>query len=179
MERYNDWAAQQKITCSGYFPSANVLPAVFEEQQEDKAKTIAAIANLATGTAANRATIASLTETSNNLTIKLRNTQAKLVAALEKKTQPSQTEKRTPTHAAPTTTEPPTHTPRTATTAGITGTYATTTETAALPLQPDTTRTRAPAHPLVTRPRTRMSGSKSSPELTTDRLREISTKSTI
>ena len=56
-----------------------------EEQQEYREKVISAIANLATATAANRATMASLTETINNLTIELRNTQSKLVAALEKK----------------------------------------------------------------------------------------------
>ena len=48
-----------------------------------KEKKIATFANLATATAADRATVASLTKTINVLTLELKNTQAKLVAVLE------------------------------------------------------------------------------------------------
>ena len=79
-EAYNDWKTTQRNTARTRSHTANaaVINQAFEEE------TIQAIANLATATAADRATTARLTATNSNLTAELKATQEKLVAALEK-----------------------------------------------------------------------------------------------
>ena len=79
-EAYNDWRDAQKTTAGNRYATANAAPVhrAFEEE------TIAAIANLANATAADRAATAHLTATNARLTEELKAAQNKLVAALEK-----------------------------------------------------------------------------------------------
>ena len=79
-EAYNDWRESQKTTAASNYSTANMTTnnKIFEEEN------IAAIANLATATAADRATTAQLTATNAQLTTELKRTQDKLVEALER-----------------------------------------------------------------------------------------------
>ena len=78
-EAYNDWREAKNTTAAANYATANMLTnnRVFEDEN------IAAIANLATVTAADRATKAKLTATNAQLTINLKKTQDILVDALE------------------------------------------------------------------------------------------------
>ena len=78
-EAYNDWRETQKTSAGNIYATANATPkqSLFEEE------TIAAIANLANATAADRAATAHLTATNAKLTEELKATQTKLVTALE------------------------------------------------------------------------------------------------
>ena len=79
-DRYTKWR-QEHINNAGHkYGTAN---AVYDDGPEFEQRTIDAIANLATATANDRATVAKLTETIAELTTKLKKTQAKLVNALE------------------------------------------------------------------------------------------------
>lgn len=80
-EAYNDWRETQKQSAGTRYSTANNVTHNKEAFEDD---TIAAIANLATATASDRATTARLTETNAQLTAELRSTQDKLVKALEK-----------------------------------------------------------------------------------------------
>ena len=73
-EAYNDWKTTQRNTARTRSHTANaaVINQAFEEE------TIAAIANLATATASDRATTARLTETNAQLTLELKKTQERL-----------------------------------------------------------------------------------------------------
>ena len=79
-EEYNDWRDSQRNSAGAQYGSANAAT----DHQGFEEETIAAIANLATATAADRATTARLTETNAQLTSELKRTQEKLVIALEK-----------------------------------------------------------------------------------------------
>ena len=79
-KEYNDWRESQKTTAAAQYGTANAVPLqpAFEEEN------VAAIANLATATAADRASTARLTKTNAQLTAELKRTQEKLVKALER-----------------------------------------------------------------------------------------------
>ena len=80
-EAYNDWRETQKQAAGPRYSTAN---SVVQSNENFEDKTIAAIANLATATASDRATTARLTETNAQLAAELKTTQQKLVKALEK-----------------------------------------------------------------------------------------------
>ena len=79
-EAYNDWRESQKTTAAKNYATANMATSnrVFEDE------TIAAIANLVTATAADRATTSQLTATNAQLTTELKKTQDILVEALDR-----------------------------------------------------------------------------------------------
>ena len=79
-ERYAEWRQEHVTTAGHKYSTAN---AVHPEDPEFEQRTIDAIANLATATASDRATVARLTATIAELTTELKQTQGKLVAALE------------------------------------------------------------------------------------------------
>ena len=78
----NKWRESQSTTTGAEFQSANLL------QEEDttqlyQQETVGAIANLATATASDRATVATLTSTYSTLTLTLTACQLQLVEALQ------------------------------------------------------------------------------------------------
>ena len=79
-DRYSEWRQEHVNTAGSKYSTAN---AVHHDAPEFEQRTIDAIANLATATASDRATVANLTATISELTWELKQTQAKLVAALE------------------------------------------------------------------------------------------------
>ena len=79
--RYTEWREENPNTAGQKYGTANVA---HENAPAFEQRTIDAIANLATATASDRATVANLTATISELTAELKKTQAKLIAALEK-----------------------------------------------------------------------------------------------
>ena len=79
-KRYSEWRQEHVNTAGSKYSTVN---AVHYEEPEFKQRTIDAIANLATATASDQATVAKLTVTISRLTKELKQTQAKLVTALE------------------------------------------------------------------------------------------------
>ena len=79
--RHSDWREENSNTAGQKYGTAN---AVHDDSPEFEQRTIDAIANLATATASDRATVASLTSTISELTAELKKNQAKLIEALEK-----------------------------------------------------------------------------------------------
>ena len=79
-KRYYEWQQEHKNTAGQQHGTVNVVHAedsMFEQQ------TIDAITNLVTAMVSDCATVASLTTTIGELTLELKNTQAKLVKALK------------------------------------------------------------------------------------------------
>ena len=69
-EAYKDWQESQKNVVTACYGTANAV----HTKENFEEETIAAIANLATATASNRATTARLTETNAQLTSELKKT---------------------------------------------------------------------------------------------------------
>ena len=79
-KQYTEWRQEHVNTAGQTYGTANSM---YHDGPEFEQRTINAIANLATATASDRATVAKLTSTISELTLELKTTQAKLVAALE------------------------------------------------------------------------------------------------
>ena len=77
---HREWKANLKLTTGTHFPRANaVIPPALPAATNE---TVEALANLATATAADRATVATLTDTIAQLSSELASAQAKLISSL-------------------------------------------------------------------------------------------------
>ena len=74
------WRANLRLTAGQHFPRENAVDAT--STQNHQAETVDALANLATATAADRATVATLTDTITQLSSELASAQAKLISLL-------------------------------------------------------------------------------------------------
>ena len=74
------WRANLRHTAGQHFPRENAVDAT--SVQNHQAETVDALANLVTATAADRATVATLTDTIAQLSSELSSAQAKLVSSL-------------------------------------------------------------------------------------------------
>ena len=77
---HREWRANLRLTAGQHFPRANAVDAT--SVQNHQAETVDALANLATATAADRATVATLTDTIAQLSSELASEQAKLISSL-------------------------------------------------------------------------------------------------
>ena len=77
---HREWRANLYLTAGQHFPRANAVDAT--SVQNHQAETVDALANLATATAADRATVATLTYTITQLSSELASAQAKLISSL-------------------------------------------------------------------------------------------------
>ena len=77
---HREWRANLRLTAGQHFPRANAVDAT--SVQNHQAETVDALANLATATAADRATGATLTDTIAQLSSELASAQAKLISLL-------------------------------------------------------------------------------------------------
>ena len=77
---HREWKANLKLTTGQHFPWANAVNSVSFE--DSNIEYVEAIANLATATAADRATVATLTDTIAQLSSELASAQAKLISSL-------------------------------------------------------------------------------------------------
>ena len=77
---HHEWRANLRFTAGQNFPRANEVDAT--SVQNHQAETVDALANLATATAADRATVANLTGTIAQFSSELASAQAKLVSSL-------------------------------------------------------------------------------------------------
>ena len=77
---HREWRANLRLTAGQHFPRANAVDATSVQNQQ--AETVYALANLATATAADRATVATLTDTIAQLSSELASAQAKLISSL-------------------------------------------------------------------------------------------------
>ena len=78
---HREWKANLRLTAGQNFPRANAVntsPSMINHQ----ADTVDALANLATATAADRATVATLTDTIAQISSELASAQAKLISSL-------------------------------------------------------------------------------------------------
>ena len=77
---HREWRANLRFTAGQHFPRANAVDAT--RVQKHQSETVDALANLATATAADRATVATLTDTIAQLSSELASAQAKLISSL-------------------------------------------------------------------------------------------------
>ena len=77
---HREWRANLLLTAGQHFPWANAVDAT--SVQNHQAETVDALANLATATAADRATVDTLTDTIAQLLSELASAQAKLISSL-------------------------------------------------------------------------------------------------
>ena len=77
---HREWRANLRLTAGQHFPRANAVDAT--SVQNHQAETVDALANLVTATAADRATVATLTDTISQLSSELASAQAKLISSL-------------------------------------------------------------------------------------------------
>ena len=77
---HREWRANLRLTAGQHFPRANAVDAT--SVQNHQAETVDTLANLATATAADRATVATLTDTIAQLSLELASAQAKLISLL-------------------------------------------------------------------------------------------------
>ena len=77
---HREWRANLRLTKGQHFPRANSVDST--SVQNHQAETVDALANLATATAADRATAATLTDTIAQLSLELASAQAKLISSL-------------------------------------------------------------------------------------------------
>ena len=75
-----EWRANLRLTAGQHFPRANAVDST--SVQNHQAETVDTLANLATATTADRATVATLTDTIAQLSSELALTQAKLISSL-------------------------------------------------------------------------------------------------
>ena len=78
---HREWKASLRLTAGQHFPRANVVD-TFKPTTNHKLDTVDALANLATATAADRAKVATLTDTIAQLSSELASAQAKLILSL-------------------------------------------------------------------------------------------------
>ena len=78
---HRDWKANLRLTTGQHFPRANAVDAS-NSAAANNHETVEALANLATATAADRATVATLTDTISQLSSELASAQAKLISSL-------------------------------------------------------------------------------------------------
>ena len=108
-DEHQEWCEDQKLTAQHRNSQAN---AAYEEDYNDhQEQTIEAIANLATATSSDRATVAQLTRTIAQLTADLKTAQDKVVKTLEENVslakQLAQTKRGSANNASPATTNEP------------------------------------------------------------------------
>ena len=77
---HREWRANLRLTAGQHFPRANVVDST--SVQNRQAKTVDALANLETAAAADRATVAILTDTIAQLSSELASAQDKLISSL-------------------------------------------------------------------------------------------------
>ena len=77
---HRKWRANLRLTAGQHFPRENAVDAT--SVQNHQAETVDALANLATATAADRATVAILTDTIAKLSLELASAQAKLISSV-------------------------------------------------------------------------------------------------
>ena len=77
---HREWRANLRLTAGQHFPRANAVDATSVQNQQ--AETINALDNLATATSADRATVATLTDTIAQLSSELASAQAKVISSL-------------------------------------------------------------------------------------------------
>ena len=77
---HREWRANLRLTAGKNFPRANAVDAT--SVQNNQAETVDALANLKTATAADRAMVATLTDTIAQLSSELASAQAKLILSL-------------------------------------------------------------------------------------------------
>ena len=77
---HREWRANLRLTAGQHFPRANGVDPT--SVQNHQAETVDALANLATATAADRATVATLTDTIAQLSSESASAQAKLISSL-------------------------------------------------------------------------------------------------
>ena len=77
---HREWRANIRLTGGQHFPRANAVDST--SLATHQADTVDALANLATATAADRATVATLTDTIAQLLLELASAQAKLILSL-------------------------------------------------------------------------------------------------
>ena len=78
---YREWKANLRLTARQHFPQANAVN-TSNPTTNHHSYTVYALANLATATAADRATVATLTDTIDQLSSELASAQAKLISSL-------------------------------------------------------------------------------------------------
>ena len=77
---HREWRANLRLTAGQHFPRANTVDSTSVPNHQ--AETVDALANIATATAADRATVATLTDTIAQLSSELASAQAKLISSL-------------------------------------------------------------------------------------------------
>ena len=77
---HREWRANLRLTAGLHFPRANAVDAT--SVQNHQAETVDGLANLATATAADRATVATLMDTIAQLSSALASAQAKLISCI-------------------------------------------------------------------------------------------------
>ena len=77
---HREWRANLRLTTGQHFPRANTVDST--NLSTHQVKTVDALANLVTATAADRATVATLTDTIAQLSSELASAQAKLISSL-------------------------------------------------------------------------------------------------
>ena len=77
---HREWRENLRLTAGQHFPRANTVDATSVHNHQ--AETVDALANLATATAADRSTVATLTDTIAQLSSELASAQAKLISSL-------------------------------------------------------------------------------------------------
>ena len=77
---HREWRANLRLTAGQHFPRANAVDST--SVQNHQAETVDALANLATATASDRATVATLTDTIAQPLSELASAQAKLISSL-------------------------------------------------------------------------------------------------
>ena len=78
---HREWKANLCLTAGQHFPRANAVD-TFNSMADHQYDTVEALANLATATAVDRVTVATLTDTITQLSSKLASAQAKLILSL-------------------------------------------------------------------------------------------------
>ena len=78
---HREWKANLRLTAGQHFPCANAVNA-FNSTANHQSDTVEALASLATATAADRATVDTLTDTISQLSSELASAQAKLISSL-------------------------------------------------------------------------------------------------
>ena len=77
---HREWRVNLRLTAGQHFPRANTIDSTSVQNHQDD--TVDALANLATATAADRATVDTLTDTIAQLSSELASAQAKLISSL-------------------------------------------------------------------------------------------------
>ena len=77
---HREWRANLRLTAGQHFPRTNAVDATSVHNHQ--AETVDALANLVTATAADRSTVATLTDTIAQLSSELASAQAKLISSL-------------------------------------------------------------------------------------------------